>query len=210
MSLPVIVLGAGGHAKVLIDALLKQSIQLLGITDPDPALTNATILGIPLLGDDDAVLRCSPDTVLLVNGVGSARTTVQRRQLFDRFKEKGYQFATVIHPSAVIATDVVMDEGAQVMAGVVIQTASKIGSNTIINTKASVDHDCTIADHVHIAPGVTLSGAVEVGSGTHIGAGATVIQGVKIGEESLIGAGSLVLNDVPARVTVIGVPAHVV
>ena len=96
------------------------------------------------------------------------------------------------------------------MAGVVIQPSSMIGRNAIINTRASVDHDCIIGDHVHIAPGVTLSGAVRVEEGAHVGTGCTVIQGVQIGRNSTIGAGSLVLKDVPARTTVYGVPGRVV
>ncbi len=90
-------------------------------------------------------------------------------------------FETVIHPSAVIAPEVHIDDGVQVMAGAIVQPGSWLGENVIINTGARVDHDCTIDAHAHVAPGVTLSGNVHVGNGAHIGAGATVIQGIKVG-----------------------------
>jgi sugar O-acyltransferase (sialic acid O-acetyltransferase NeuD family) len=210
MNLPVIILGAGGHAKVLIDALKLRSVEIAGIVDPDREKHGTNILGIPVIGNDDVVLKKAPGTVMLVNGLGSVKQPKLRKQLFDSFKARGFTFASVIHPSAVVAPDVVLGEGCQVMAGSVIQPGCVIGSNTIINTRASVDHDCTISSHVHIAPGVTLSGNVVVEERVHIGAGATVLQGVRIGRNSVIGAGAVVLQDVPEEVLVYGVPGKVV
>lgn len=209
MSIRIIVLGAGGHAKVLIDSLLASSAVIAGIVDPDPALAGTTILGVPVLGGDDVFGEFPPSEVRLVNGLGSVGLPVKRQQLFERFKELGHSFASVVHPSAVVAPDVEIGEGAQIMAGVVIQPGCRIGANVIINTRASVDHDCVIGDHVHIAPGVTLSGGVVIGKDAHIGTGATLIQGVTIGYGSIIGAGSVVIKDVPTGVTVVGVPGRV-
>jgi sugar O-acyltransferase (sialic acid O-acetyltransferase NeuD family) len=208
MNLPVIVLGGGGHAKVLIDTLLLHKVTVVGVTVPNPEQFIKPILGIGCIGTDEAVTEFPADSVRLVNGLGSIGTPIQRKQLFLKFKALGFQFSNVIHPSAVIASDVTFSEGVQIMAGVVVQVGCYIGSNTIVNTKASIDHDCVIGDHVHIAPGVTLSGGVQVGEGAHIGTGATVIQGVRIGKNSVVGAGALVLKDVPDGVTVIGVPAR--
>lgn len=210
MNLPVIILGAGGHAKVLIDALLASSAVIAGIVDSDLTLTGNTVLGVPVLGGDDVVGAFLPAEIRLVNGLGSVGLPVKRRQLFERFKDRGYTFATVLHPSAVVASDVLLGEGAQVMAGAVIQPGCRIGINSIVNTRASVDHDGMIGDHVHIAPGVTLSGGVKIGAGSHLGTGTVVIQGIAIGEMSLVGAGSLVLKDVAPGVTVFGVPAKMV
>lgn len=208
MSLPIIVLGAGGHAKVLIDSLLAVSAIITGIADPDEKRLGTNVLGIPVLGADDVVAGFSPSEVRLVNGLGSVGLPVNRQQLFEQFKELGYTFATIIHPSAVIAPDVVLGEGAQVMAGAVIQPGCIIGINTIINTRSSIDHDCTIGDHVHIAPGVILSGTVRTGSGVHIGTGATIIQGISIGDNCLVAAGTVVAKNIADGLMVRGVPAR--
>lgn len=210
MTTPVLVLGAGGHAKVLVEALLAGAAVVAGIVDADPKLNGMQLLGVPVLGGDELIETFPPSEILLVNGIGSVGLPVRRRELFELFKNRGYRFATVVHPSAIIASDVELEEGAQIMAGAVIQPGSRIGSNAVINTRVSVDHDCSIGAHTHIAPGVTLSGAVTVGASSHVGTGATVIQGVTIGSHSVIGAGTLVLKDVPSSVTVVGVPARVV
>jgi sugar O-acyltransferase (sialic acid O-acetyltransferase NeuD family) len=207
---PVMVLGAGGHAKVLIEALLANSVEIAGIFDADPKMVGVTLLGVPVLGGDELIKKFPLTEIRLVNGLGSVGLPVKRRELFEQFKGMGYSFATVVHPSAVVASDAELGEGAQIMAGVVIQPGSRIGSNVIVNTRASVDHDCIIGDHVHIAPGVTLSGGVVVGDSCHIGTAATVIQGICIESGSVIGAGALVVKDVPPSVTVVGVPAKVV
>jgi sugar O-acyltransferase (sialic acid O-acetyltransferase NeuD family) len=210
MNLPVIVLGAGGHAKVLVDALLESCAVVAGVVDPNPALAGTALLGVPILGGDAVVGEFPPAEIALVNGLGSVGLPVARRQLFERFQELGYRFAAVVHPRAIVASDVIPGEGAQIMAGAVVQPGCRIGANCIINTRASVDHDCSIGDHVHIAPGVTLSGSVTVGAGSHLGTGATVIQGVQIGAGCLVGAGALVLKDVAPGTAVLGVPARVV
>lgn len=210
MSLPVIVLGAGGHAKVLINALQLCSVQVLGITDPDSALVGQAVLGVPIIGTDDELQNYSAGEVLLVNGLGSVGLPLARRRLFDEYRKLGFAFATVIHPAAVVGADVEIGEGSQVMAGAVLQPGVCIGKNVIINTRASVDHDCQIGHHTHIAPGTTLSGDVHVGVGSHVGTGVSIVQGVRIGDGSLIGAGSVVLKDLPSGVKAYGCPAKVV
>jgi len=205
---PVIVLGAGGHAKVLIDVLRLLDHEILGIADADARKLGAMHAGYRVIGGDDVILQHDPARIRLVNGIGSTDQPHARRRLFDEFKRRGYVFQTVAHPSAVIASDAVLEEGAQVMAGAVIQPGSRIGANAIVNTAASVDHDCMIGAHVHLAPGVILSGNVRVGDGTHIGTGACVIQGVAIGEGCVIGAGAAVLADIPAGTRAAGIPAR--
>lgn len=192
---------------MLIDALQRAGIGISGATDADSGLVGTSLLGVTVIGGDEAVEKYTPDSIRLVNGLGSVRNDAARRRLFERFKEKGYEFAQVIHPSAVIAPDVVVSEGAQIMAGAVVQTGTRIGKNAIINTRAAVDHDCRIGEHAHIAPGATLSGAVEIGDGAHVGTGATIIQGIRIGRDCLVAAGAVVVGDARDGAKVAGVPA---
>ncbi|VBB05533.1 Hypothetical protein LUCI_0743 [Lucifera butyrica] len=208
MNKPVIILGAGGHARVLIDMLRLRSVEIIGVTDADPAKKGTLIAGLPMLGTDQVIANYQPEEVRLVNGLGSVGLPTLRRQIFTDFKRKGYSFLNVIHPSAVLAADIALEEGVQVMAGAVVQPGCRIGANTILNTGAIVDHDCRIGAHVHVAPGVTLSGGVRVGDAVHIGTGAIIIQGIDIGHNSLIAAGAVVVKNVSANVKVAGMPAR--
>jgi UDP-perosamine 4-acetyltransferase len=205
VSLPIIVVGGSGHAKVLVSTLLLEHRAVLGFVDPDPSLP--PILGVRRLGDDDEVFRHAPDRIRLVNGVGSGRSTELRKSVYARFREKQYVFEAVIHPSASIAADVHAGDGLQVMAGAIVQTGVRVGENVILNTGTIVDHDCVIGDHAHVAPGAILSGCVHLDQGVHVGTGASIIQGVRVGMGSTVGAGAVVLHDVPAGITVVGVPA---
>lgn len=207
-NLPVIIVGGGRHAKVLIDLLLQKSMSVIGIVDPN--MGGYTVLGVPIIGNDETIFSYAPDEIKLVNGVGSTEDLSKRTTVFDFFKLSGYTFATLIHPAAVIGTQVEIGEGVQIMAGAIVQTSSRIGDDTIINTRATVDHDSNIGNHVHLAPGVTLSGGVTVGEGTHIGTGATVIQNIRIGKNSIIGAGAVIIKDVPDNAVVVGVPGKVI
>jgi UDP-perosamine 4-acetyltransferase len=208
MTSPVIIIGAGGHARVLISTLKTLRREIIGILHPDLTMARQMIQGIPVLGDDDKVLEYPPDEIELVNGIGSVSSTEKRKSIYTRFKHNGYSFAQVIHPAATIAGDVRLMEGVQIMAGVVVQTGCVIGDNAIVNTGAVIDHDCTIGEHVHIAPGAVLSGGVNIGAMSHIGTGAIVIQGITIGEGALIGAGAVVLRDVPPGKKMVGNPAR--
>ena len=208
-ALPVILLGAGGHARVLIDALRCVGARILGFTCPEAGRRDELFDDVAFLGGDEAVLARPSGSVYLVNGLGTVASTALRSALYLRFTAKGYRFAQVIHPSAVIASDVRLGEGVQIMAGAVVQPGVRIGDNSLVNTRVSVDHDCEIGAHVHIAPGATLSGAVSVGDGAHIGTGATIIQGITIGGGSLVAAGATVIEPVPDHVTVVGLPARV-
>lgn len=208
MKRPVIIVGAGGHAKVVIEILLTLSVEIIGATDSNSERVGTCILGIPVVGTDEAILQYKSKEIFLVNGIGSVALPRIRTGIFNRFKELGYSFITTVHPSAVVSSEVVLGEGSQIMAGAIIQPGCYIGENCIINTGTSVDHDCRIGSHVHLAPRVTLSGGVQIGDGVHVGTGATIIQGIQIGRNSIVGAGALVLKDVAENAKVIGVPAR--
>ena len=196
MAQPVIILGGGGHAKVLADTLLLKKIKILGFVDLKQKKFEVAGKKIKYLGGDEWLLKSRMQKkVLLINGIGSVSLPVQRHQIFEKFKKAGFRFEKVIHPSAIIAKGVRLGEGAQVMAGAVIQTGCEIGINSIINTRASVDHDCKIGAHTHIAPGVTLCGGIGIGEQSHIGVRAVVIQGVQIGPRRRVLANELVKTD---------------
>lgn len=198
----VILIGNGGHASVLREILTLNAIDLVGVVDE----VNGT--DDPLyIGNDEAFLRRASDfsKCMLVNGVGSIKSTSLRRGIYKRYKEAGFQFMTLIHPSAVISKGAVIKEGAHVMAGCVLQTGSEICENVIINTRSSLDHDCIIGKHSHIAPGCTLSGGVHVGENCHIGTGSIFIQSVEIGDNILVRAGSVVIKNIDANQKVSGV-----
>ncbi|MGE0254604.1 MAG: acetyltransferase [Alphaproteobacteria bacterium] len=194
---PVIVLGAGGHARVVADALLARRVPVLGYADPARDKGSPGPLDLPVLGGDEAVLSRPAQEVRLAIGVGSTGDAGPRRRLYERFVAAGYGIVAVLHPEAVVARGVVVGRGAQVMAGAVVQPGTTIGANVIVNTAASVDHDCRLGAHAHIAPGAVLCGDVTVGDGAHVGAGAVVRPGVAIGAGALVGMGIIVLADVP-------------
>ncbi|WP_102273800.1 acetyltransferase [Cytobacillus massiliigabonensis] len=201
---PVILIGNGGHATVLTDILLQQNCSIIGFTAPS---IQENRFGIPYLGTDDVIDSYNSDDIELVLGLGSIAVSKVREKIFLQFKEKGYTFSQVIHQSAVISPYCMLGEGVQVMAGTVTEAFVEIADNTIINTSSSINHDCRIGKHCHIAPGTTLSGNVTVGDLTHIGTGSTVIQNVQIGSQVLIGAGSLVLRTIGDNSKAFGVPA---
>lgn len=202
---PIIVVGGGGHAKVVIEALLLANHEVIGYTDPR---SDMAIFHIPWLGSDQMLEKYLPTDVLLVNGLGSIGDNTRRKQIFCYWKDKGYSFANVIHPTAVVSPYAVLEEGVQVMAGAIIQPDVHIGFNSIVNTRTVVDHDTRIGNHVHIASGAVLSGSVVVEDNAHIGTGAAVIQGISIGKNSIVGAGAVVVKDVLSKRKVAGVPAR--
>ena len=204
----IVIIGAGGHGKVLAAALLRANIRVHGFLDADAALTGKSILGLPVLGDD--VLLNDPQNAhwRLVNGIGSIGRPARRRELFERLKERGFVFQTVVDPTSIIGPEVELCEGSQVLAGAVIQPGAYIGRNSIVNSRASIDHDVTLGAHVHVAPGAVLSGNVIVGDEVHIGTGAAVKQGVRIGSGAIIGVGAAVIADVAQDSMVAGVPAR--
>ena len=204
----VILIGAGGHARVLLDALALNQVAVLGLTDADQGKHGQLLEGSRVLGDDSVLERFAPQTTLLVNALGSTDTMRPREQAYERLRARGYRFMTVVHPSAVVAKSAQLGEGVQLMAGAIVQPGASVGDNSLVNTGAQLDHDCVVGRHVHVAPGATLSGAVRVGNASHIGTGATVVQRITIGARCLIAAGAVVTADVADAERVAGVPAR--
>ena len=199
---PVIILGTGGHAKVIADALKLSGREMLGFVTPDSKV-ESEFCGKKILGNDGIINQYSSDEIELVNGIGSLPKKNIRWKLAEKMREQGYKFAIVIHPSAVIAADVNFDEGVQVMAGVIIQSGTKIKQDSIINTGSLIDHDCMIGKSCHIAPSVVCSGGVVVGDNTHLGVGSIVTEYRSIGNNCTIAAGSVIYKDIVDNITFI-------
>ena len=196
-SQPAIVVGAGGHAAVIISSLQRLGVEILGATSRDNQ-KGVQILGVSVIGNDEEISVWTPTDIMLANGIGMVAVgQSNRHRCAEKMRNLGFQFRTVVDPTAVIASQVILAEGVQILAGTIVQPRTSIGRDSIINTGARIDHDCDIEMECHICPGVTLAGGVKVGRGSMIGAGATVIPGITIGEGSLIGAGFVVCSDVP-------------
>lgn len=174
--------GASGHAKVIIDILNAVGIELEGLYDDNEAIDS--LFGYPVLHTD--AIR-GP----LIVSIGDNRV---RKAIAERV---GCMFATAVHPLAMVSPHACVGEGSVIMQGAVVQADVSIGCHCIVNTAATVDHDCRIEDYVHISPNASLCGNVLVGTGTQIGAGAVVVPGIRIGRWSLVCAGSVVTTDIP-------------
>lgn len=207
-GIPVIIIGAGGHAKVLAALLDAVGAPVLGFTDNDPARLGGEVLGHPVLGDDAVIDDHAPSSVELAVGVGSTRACTVRREIHDAFAAKGYRFRTCVHPAAWVSPDARIGAGAQIMAGAIVQPGCTIGAGAIVNTRATVDHDCRIGAHAHVAPGAVLNGSVSVGADTHVGAASVVLQNLTLGKRVTVGAGAVVTKNIADGSSVAGVPAR--
>lgn len=208
-ALPLVLLGAGGHAKVLLGLARAAGHVVVGVCDPAFQREQGGMWsGIPVLGGDEALEAVNPQSHALVNAIGPLPGRDARRRLYERYREMGFVFPALVHPFSWVDASVDLADGVQVMAGAVIQPDCTIGANTTINTRASVDHDCRVEAHVHIAPGATLCGGVSVAHGAYIGAGATIIQGLRVGGEAIVGAGTTCVRSVEAGAVVLGASAR--
>lgn len=204
----VVIVGAGGHARVVLDCLRRAGrFEVAGFLDP--RCVGQSIEGVPVLGGDELLAKLPSEGIgLAIIGIGSIGDNSLRRRLFEQGRAAGLQFVNAVHPSAVVADSVVLGSGVAIMAGAVVNAGTMLGDNSIVNTGAIVEHDCVVAAHAQIAPGAVLCGGASIGIAAHVGAGATILQGVTIGDSAVIGAGSVVLADVAARTVAAGVPAR--
>jgi len=189
----LILIGGGGHAKVVIDALKGHSkLSILGILDNNIP-TGSIILDIKVIGNDSMLEDLyKKGTKKAFISIGSIGCVAVRKKIYKKLKVIGYELPPIIHPKAYVADGVSIEEGSFIGAGAIINPGTKIRRNAIINTGASVDHDCNIGNFVHIAPGSVLGGDVTVSDNVHIGMGAIIVQGVTIKEQAFIKARELV------------------
>ncbi|MBW3003740.1 acetyltransferase [Candidatus Woesearchaeota archaeon] len=202
----IIIVGGGGHAKVVISILQKNNnYEIVGYTDMED---RGNMLGVRYIGDDNILEKlkqegCSSAAV----GIGSIGDISIREKVWNKLKDLGFNLPAIISKDAVVNNDVSIGQGTVVMDGAVIQPGTVIGECCIINTRSSIDHDCEIKDFVHVAPGVTLSGGVKIGKHSHLGMGANVIQYLNIGDKCIIAAGATVIKDCEDNKRYRGVPA---
>lgn len=207
MGSDILVVAAGGHGRVVLDALLISEARVRGLVDPQ-LKPGSEVMGAPVLGGDEVFEDPSYSGCHLANGIGANPSTQERTAIFLRLKALGYEFVKIIHPSATVSPLAKLDEGCQIMAKAVVQCGTHIGRNVVVNTAASIDHDSVIADNVFISPGAILCGNVELGNRVFVGAGAILLPGIEIGEDAIIAAGAIVRQDVPAGKHFYGESVH--
>jgi sugar O-acyltransferase (sialic acid O-acetyltransferase NeuD family) len=189
--LPLVLIGAGGHAKVVLSLAHSIGLDVSGVCDPSlKAQGIERWRELSVLGGDEYLSLIKSDSVQLLNGVGQKVGDPSRRLVYEKFQSMGFDFPALVHPSAIVDPSARIGSGSQIMAGVIVQVDCIIGENSIINTGAVIDHDCSIGDSVHVAPRAVLCGGVCIDTSAYIGSGAVVLQGINIGKEAIVGAGS--------------------
>ncbi len=194
----IVILGAGGHARVVIDTLRegRRDLHLLGIVD-DGERPPADVLGVPILGDSRRLMELRERGVTLAAlGVGAVTHNALRAELFQRLRRQGFHQPNLIHPRAVVEPSAHLGEGNQIFAGAVVSSAVRLGDGCIVNSGAVVSHDCVLGDHVHVTPGAVLAGGVSIGDRTVVGMASTVYLGVTVGRDVVLTNGSHVFHDV--------------
>ncbi|SFQ96911.1 acetyltransferase [Desulfoscipio geothermicus] len=210
-KIPIVIIGAGGHAAVIADIIQKQGrYGIIGYTAPRER-SPAASWGYNYLGDDSILPNLlQKDITLVALGVGGTGDNRPRSQLYEQIRALGFSFPVLSHPTAIVSGNVILGNGTVIAPGAVVNPGVETGKNVIINSGAVIEHDSSIGDHVHVAPGTVICGDVRVGRLAHVGAGAVIIQRVKIGEGAIIGAGAVVLRDVEPWTVVAGNPARVI
>jgi sugar O-acyltransferase (sialic acid O-acetyltransferase NeuD family) len=203
MKNKLIIIGAGGHGRVIADIAIKTNMwEGIYFLDDDESITQA--MGIKVIGKaSDWDQYKDRHSVFVAMGDNDTRKKWQ-----ERLAAADADIPTLIHPSAVIGHGVEIGAGTAVMAGVAVNCGSVIGKGCIINTGTTIDHDNAIGDYVHLSPGVHLAGTVTVGKGTWLGTGSVVINNISIAGNCVIGAGTVVISDIKESGTFVGVPAR--
>ena len=201
----VVIFGAGGHGKVILDILLESKANIAGFIDDDEKKTGQTIHGFEILGNW-SYLR-NKKSIKIALGIGNNKI---RENIFKKAKSKGIKLYSAIHPKAVVSRQTKLGEGVVIMAGAVVNPGSILEDGVVVNTGATIDHDCCLKRFSHIWPGAHLAGTVHVGEFSYVGTGASVIQNIKIGSKVMVGAGAVVISNIPDGVTAVGVPAKII
>lgn len=203
-----ILLGGGGHAKCVIDAMAVGGVYSpAGVLDLKER-AGEKVLGVGITGSDMDLPLCRKRGVkLCVITLGSTGDPARRMALWKAAEKAGFDFPNIVHPTAIVSKHAKLGRGIYIGPGAIINAGAAVGDGCIINSGAIVEHDCFIGEFVHIAPGAALSGGVTVGDRAHLGTGSAVSHGVKIGQDTVLGAGSVAVKNLPERAVCVGVPA---
>ena len=208
MRLPLLIIGAGGHGRVVLESARASGVDPAFFLDANQSLWGSEVDGAKVLGGDDCLVDKRLKGSFFIVGIGSVGESSHRQKLFRAALDAPLRPLKILHPSAVCSPAAEVGDGAFVGPNAVINPGAEIATNVIINSGAIVEHDCRIQDHVHVAPGACLGGGVCVGEAAHVGSGAVVRHGVRIGDRAIVGAGAVVIADVPEGSVVAGVPAR--
>ena len=204
-----VIVGGGGHAKVIIETLRADgSYAPFAITDKDP--NRKSLCDVPIVGDDSVLGNLVRIGVVhFILGLGSVGRNTNRERAFKSCCDHGFNPINAVHPSAIVSESVNVGRGTAIMSGVIVNADTRIGDNCVVNSGSIIEHDCIVSDHSYISPAARLSGGVNVGRQAFIGIGATIKEGIEIGDSAIVGAGAVVLHDVPPSSVAVGVPAEI-
>jgi UDP-perosamine 4-acetyltransferase len=207
--LPIVGLGAGTHAKSLLEAIRSGSeFAVVTLVDDDPARAGSEVLGFEVEGPEALTRARGEGIAHAFAGIGGIGSSARRRTAFERLLAEGFELPPILHAAAVVSDWARLGRGCHVLAGAVVNADAEVGDDVIVNTGAIVEHDCRIGAHVHLGPGAVVAGLARIGESAQIGMGALVIQDVTVGAGALVAAGAVVVRDVAAGVRVAGVPAR--
>ena len=207
MARKILIIGAGGHGKVVADAALAAGDSVAGFVDADESRAGQTVLGLPILGTIarlEHVARAAGCRHAAV-AIGDNRVRLEHAR---EVRRAGLELATIVHPAATVSPTATLGDGVVVCMGAAICVEASVGEAAIVNTNAVVDHECIVGPAAHVGPGASLAGRVEIGEGAFVGIGATVIQCVRLGAWSTLGAGGVLLRDAGDGLKLVGVPAR--
>lgn len=199
----IIIIGAGGHARVIIDTAEQLNFKIKGIIDINFKNQDERILDYPVLGDFSVLQKIDPVNITAIVALGDIE---KRAEYFHRIVKLGFSMETLIHPTAIVSKHAKIGKGVFVNVAAIINSAAIIKDNVIVNTGAIIDHETEIGEHCHIGPGVKIAGRVKIGHHSFIGIGTTIIDKITVGENVIIGAGTVVINNIYPYSTVVGVP----
>ena len=208
----IALIGAGGHAKVVFDAIVSaKRHEVIGFVDDNPQLAGTTFFDLPVVNQIELLDSVEGLPSNEVKGyIVAIGDNAVRKAKYELYKNKGYLPVNAIHRSVIISPYASIGKGVVAFANVVVNPGACIGDNVILYTACTIDHDCQISEHAYISPGCNVSGRVNIGTGAFLGTGAVVLPQISIGEWTIIGAGAVVTKDIPAHVTAVGVPAKII